>query len=182
MKKIVVEFFYSLVYSSYDDKIEGKLCKYPIVMDILVIFLRCLLAHLKVKHADDYLFKLPTNQTLETLVDFFDLSCKVSNSIFLLHEDKLFLYENRNGETLVGSYSENDVQSTEKERKAQLEELEEQLEEDTENEESRRQSFASHNRSLEFRGVVSESLVFEPEASTPFFNFEQGHNSSFQSS
>jgi hypothetical protein len=64
---------------------------------------------------------LPTNQTLEMLIDIFDLSCKVSNYIFLLHEDKLFLYENRNGETLFGIYSENDVQGTEKERKAQLE-------------------------------------------------------------
>lgn len=62
MKKLVVEFFFTLAYASYDDKIEDKLRKYPIVMDILVMFLRCLLVKSNVKNALDCLFKLPTQE------------------------------------------------------------------------------------------------------------------------
>jgi hypothetical protein len=54
-------------------------------MDILVLFLRCILVELKAKHAEDYLLKLNTKETFETLIDFFDLNCKVVNSMFLLY-------------------------------------------------------------------------------------------------
>jgi hypothetical protein len=43
MKKLVVEFFYLLAYSFFDDKIDAKLNKYPIVMTIFLLFLRKLL-------------------------------------------------------------------------------------------------------------------------------------------
>ncbi len=61
-------------------------------MDILVLFLRSILIHLNVKHADNYLLKLPTKPTIETLINFFDLNCKTITAMFLLHEDKLFIY------------------------------------------------------------------------------------------
>jgi len=49
-----------------------------------------------------------------------------------------------------------------------LSELHEEIEEEEKSLQSMR---SSHNRSLELRGTVSESIVFsEQEASTPFFN------------
>lgn len=42
---------------------------------------------------------------------------------------------------------------------------EEEIQEDPEQKES-------PNRSLEFRGIVSESVVVDPDNATPFFNFD----------
>jgi hypothetical protein len=61
-------------------------------MDILVLFLRGTLVQSHIKHADDYLLKLSTKDSFEALIDFFDLNCKVKNSMFLFYEDRLFLY------------------------------------------------------------------------------------------
>ncbi len=92
MKKLIVEFFFTLTYASYDDKIEDKLRKYPIVMDILIIFFRCLLFKFKVKKADDSLFALPTKEIYEILINVLDINCKLSNSIYLLYDDHIFIY------------------------------------------------------------------------------------------
>jgi len=58
MKKFIVEFLYSLSYSDYENKVESKLGKFPIIMKILV--LRTILTHLEIKNADNCLFKVPT--------------------------------------------------------------------------------------------------------------------------
>jgi hypothetical protein len=183
MKKLVVEFFFTLAYASYEDKIEDKLRKYPIVMDILVIFLRCLLKS-TLRNADDCLFRLSTREAYELLIDMLDVNCKLSNSIYLFYDDRIFLFQNGNQEILVGLYSENDGQRNnmaQLKKTLKLSELEEEVDEDTENDRSEQPSLSLHNRSLELRGIVSESIVFEPEAPTPFFNLESDNNSSFQS-
>lgn len=92
MKKLIVEFFFTLTYASYDDKIEDKLRKYPIVMDILVIFFRCLLFKFHVKNAEDWLFTLATKEIYEILINMLDINCKLSNSIYLLYDDRIFIY------------------------------------------------------------------------------------------
>jgi len=60
MKKFIVEFLYSLSYSDYENKVESKLGKFPIIMKILVLFMRTILTHLEIKNADNCLFKVPT--------------------------------------------------------------------------------------------------------------------------
>lgn len=61
-------------------------------MEIFVIFLRCLLFKYNINHAKDCLFKLPTNQIYELLINLFDLNCKFINSIYLFYDDHIFLY------------------------------------------------------------------------------------------
>jgi len=107
MKKLVVEFFYSLAYSDYDHKVEDKLCKFPIVMEILVLFVRRVLANLGLKNSDDCLFSVPTHDSYELLIDFFDLNCRSQNSLFLFYEDRIFILENQHYEMLIGCYNEN---------------------------------------------------------------------------
>lgn len=51
MKKLVVEFFYSLSYSEYEHKVDAKLIKFPIVMEILVLLLRRILVDIGFKNA-----------------------------------------------------------------------------------------------------------------------------------
>lgn len=73
-------------------------------MDILVMFLRCLLVKSNMKNADDCLFKLPTQEVCELLIELLDVNCKLSNSIYLFYDDHIFLFENENQEVLVGNY------------------------------------------------------------------------------
>jgi hypothetical protein len=118
------------------------------------------------------------------LINLLDLNCKLANSIYLFYDDHIFLYENENHEIMTGNYAEYEGQKNninQLKKTLKLSELEEEFEEDTENERSERPSLSNHNRSLELRGMVSESIVFEPESSTPFFNLDTDNNSSFQS-
>lgn len=74
-------------------------------MDILVLFLRGLLQKLKVRNADDCLFTLQTKEICEILINVLDVNCKLTNSIFLFYDDRIFLFENENQEVLVGNYT-----------------------------------------------------------------------------
>lgn len=107
MKKLVVEFFYSLAYSDYEDKVDSKLCKYPIILEVLVLFMRKILATSGVKDADNNQFKLPTIESYNTLIDYFDLNCRSTGSLFLFYEDHIFIFETPSEEIIVGTYAEN---------------------------------------------------------------------------
>ena len=74
-------------------------------MDILVLFLRTIMAGLKVKNADNYLMKIPMKDAVPVLTEFFDINCKITPSIYLFVEERMFLCESSNGETFVGKYT-----------------------------------------------------------------------------
>jgi len=93
MKKLVVEFFYSLAYSDYEGKVDSKLCKFPIVLEVLVLFMRKILANFGIENADNSLFKVPTIESYNTLIDYFDLNCRSPGSLFLFYEDHIFILE-----------------------------------------------------------------------------------------
>jgi hypothetical protein len=65
--------------------VEAKLNKFPIVMNILVLFMRAILVNMKVKNADDYVCKVPTIEAYSGLIDFFDMNCRSQNSLFLFY-------------------------------------------------------------------------------------------------
>jgi hypothetical protein len=60
MKKLMVEFFYSLAYSYSAKKVEEKINKYPIILEILVMYVRRVLDNLGISNADNYIFRLNT--------------------------------------------------------------------------------------------------------------------------
>lgn len=66
-------------------------------MDILVLFLRTIMARLNLKNADNYLMKIPMKDAVPVLTEFFDINCKITPSIFLFVEEKMFLCESSNG-------------------------------------------------------------------------------------
>ena len=55
MKKLLVEFICELKYSSLDNKVEVEMNKYPILMDIVIIFLRKYLTTYAVVNSYDFL-------------------------------------------------------------------------------------------------------------------------------
>jgi len=75
-------------------------------MDIIVLFLRCILQKLKVRNADDCLFTLQSKEIYEILINLLDVNYKLINSIFLFYDDRIFLFENENHEIFVGNYTE----------------------------------------------------------------------------
>jgi len=104
MKKLVVEFFYSLGYSQFHDKVDSKLAKYPIVMEILVLYFRIILKKLGLNHAENYLFKLPTKDVFKLIIQYFDLNCREQANLYLFFEDRLFILEDKHNEILLGQY------------------------------------------------------------------------------
>ena len=62
MKRLIVDFFYSLAYSHSDKKVEEKLNKYPIILDILVLYIRRVLFNLGISNSDNYIFRLNTRE------------------------------------------------------------------------------------------------------------------------
>jgi hypothetical protein len=91
MKKLVVEFFYSLAYSDYEDKVYSELCKYPIVLELLVLFMRKILVTSGVVNADNSQLKVPTIESYNILIEYFDLNCRYTGTLFLFYEDKIFI-------------------------------------------------------------------------------------------
>lgn len=79
-------------------------------MDILVVFLRKILSKYNVRNADDLIFHIPTKEAYGLLVDFFDFNCRAQNQLYLFYEDRFFIYENSEGEMMMGCYAENDHQ------------------------------------------------------------------------
>jgi hypothetical protein len=49
------------------------------------------MAALKVKNADNYLMKIPMKDLVPVLTEFFDINCKITPSIYLFVEEKMFL-------------------------------------------------------------------------------------------
>lgn len=180
MKKLVVEFFYSLMYSDLEDKVEGILCKYPIVMEILVLFFRTVLANLGLPLARDYLLKLPTSDAYSLLIGFLDLNCKTQDALFLFYEDRIFITEDQQDEVMVGCYLENDTQEPHYPPRQQQEDSDEEefrMSMSRGRESKERRSGEVHERSIELRGIVGESLMIDPNTMTPFFNENTGRDS-----
>ncbi len=71
---------------------------------------------------------------------------------------------------MMGCYAENQHQKENSFKNPFLPEDSEDKEEDEKQDGPEQQE--SPNRSLEFRGIVSESVVIDPDTATPFFNFD----------
>ena len=71
---------------------EEKLTKYPIILEIIIMFIRKLLNNLNVHNANNYIFHLPTQSVLEMLVEYFDLNCRKHDDIYMFYEEQLFIF------------------------------------------------------------------------------------------
>ena len=105
LKKFMVEFLFELKYSAADNKIEEKMNKNPIVLDIFVLLFRKLLVTLNV-NAEDFNKTVPSVEAIRVLVDYFDLNCKYVHNLLLFYEEKLFICMNNEKDVVFGKYSE----------------------------------------------------------------------------
>ena len=107
------------------------------------------------------------------LIDFFDLNCTNKGNLFLFYEEKLFVLASETTSTMIGCYSE---QKDLNKRRFRTEETEKE----DGNRYNRLNFEERDNRSLNIGGVT-ESIIVDPDADTPSFNYDESHTS-FRSS
>ena len=93
-------------YSSLENKIENKLNKNPIVLDIMAILFRKLMVTLHVQNAEDFNKPIPSSEALQVLEDYFDLNVRHIGNLFLFYEDNIFLCTKSSKDVMFGTYHE----------------------------------------------------------------------------
>lgn len=85
MKKLMVEFFYQIIYSTVENKVEERLKKNPIILEIMVFFMRKMLSSYNFDHSKSYKTPVSTRDIFKLLMDIFDLNYKIEQNLLLLY-------------------------------------------------------------------------------------------------
>jgi hypothetical protein len=112
MKKLVVEFFYLLLYSFSNDKVGVKLKKYPIIMEVFILFIRKVLDHLRVKDALEFGCRLQTEEVYPVLCKFFRIDVEINFKVYRFLQNCTFIAENEACELHIGTYVENRIENS----------------------------------------------------------------------
>lgn len=95
MRKLMVEFFYQIIYSTVQNKVEERLKKNPIILEIMVFFMRKMLSSYNLDHSKSYKTPVSTRDIFKLLMDIFDLNYKIEQNLLLLYQEEIFIYEFR---------------------------------------------------------------------------------------
>lgn len=106
MKKFVAEFVIELYFTDFEVVFFKKIAKYSVIIDILTLFLRCILVGLGLAEAGNYLQDLPSDTVVELLSDYFDMNYRKTKGAYLFLENSLFLYRINSEEVVVGEYGD----------------------------------------------------------------------------
>lgn len=85
VKKVMADFFFEMQYSAAGTKVESKLNKYPIVLELLALTLRGLLAEAGVKDSLNYSLAVSTPESFKVLAIHFDLNLEKKEYLYFLH-------------------------------------------------------------------------------------------------
>jgi hypothetical protein len=106
IKKLMVEFIFELQFTDYSKTLIKTLNKYPVILYVLVMFLRTLLAKYGLEEANDYNTLIPTETAYEMLSELLDINYRNADHSYLFMESNCVIYEESPSLVFVGSYLE----------------------------------------------------------------------------
>lgn len=87
-----------------ENKVEEKLQKNGIIMDVMVSVLRRIAGTVQISNVIGCEISPSMRLVYEELINYFDLNCKIEGSLFLFYEDDLFVLETEKGNIVFGEY------------------------------------------------------------------------------
>lgn len=103
IKKLIVEFVFQLQFTDHRKALPRALQRHPVIIHILVIFLKTLLLRFGIEEAGIYNQAIPTESAFEVLSELLDINFRLIKGSYLFPENHCVIHE-ENGRIFVGHY------------------------------------------------------------------------------